>query len=44
MSVAEAWLGGIGKYPTYPSGLGNTPLVRWLRLQTSVGYCPAPSG
>ena len=39
MAVAEAWLGGIGKYPPYPSRLCNTPLVRRLRLRTSGGYC-----
>ena len=39
MAMAEAWLGGIGKYPPYPSRLCNTPLVRRLRLRTSGGYC-----
>ena len=39
MAVAEAWLGGIGKYPPHPSRLCNTPLVRRLRLRTSGGYC-----
>ena len=37
MSVAEAWLGGIGEYPPHPSRFSNTPLVRRLRLRTSGG-------
>ena len=36
MAVAEAWLGGIGKYPPYPSRLGNTPLVPRLPLSCVV--------
>ena len=39
MAVAQAWLGGIGKYPPHPSRLGNTPFVRRLHLRTSGGYC-----
>ena len=51
MAMAEACLGGIGKYPPYPSRLCNTPLVRRLRLRTSGdignlsgcgGYFPIP--
>ena len=37
MSMAEAWLGGIGEYPPHPSRFSNTPLVRRLRLRTSGG-------
>ena len=42
MSVAEAWLRGIGKYPTYPEGLGNTPLMSGGVADGQGGYCPTP--
>ena len=28
MSMAEAWLGGIGEYPPHPSGFRQYPLSR----------------
>ena len=37
MSLAEAWLRGIGEYPPHPSRFSNTLLVRRLRLRTSGG-------
>ena len=43
MSMAEAWLGGIGEYPPHPSGFRQYHLVPRLRLGTR-GYCLNPSG
>ena len=37
MAMAEAWLGGIGKYPPYPSRFPMPPIVRRLHLRTSGG-------
>ena len=39
MSMAEAWLGGIGKYPPHPEGLGNTLLLPRLKPREVGGYC-----
>ena len=39
MSMAEAWLGGIGKYPPHPEGLGNTLLLPRLWPREVGGYC-----
>ena len=39
MSMAEAWLGGIGKYPPHPEGLGNTLLLPRLKPREVRGYC-----
>ena len=38
-TMAEAWRGGIGKYPTYPEGLGNTPLMSGGEADGRGGYC-----
>ena len=43
MSMAEAWLRGIGEYPPHPSGFRQYHLVPRLRLGTR-GYCLNPSG
>ena len=41
-TMAEAWRGGIGKYPTHPEGLGNTLPMFGGKADGRGGYCPTP--
>ena len=40
--MAQAWRGGIGKYPLNPEGLGNTLLMSGGEADGRGGYCPTP--